>query len=344
MSRADFEHYFSVLKGEERPILEAKPECGFWKRRFVKGGPWVAAAIWKDPATGELLCRVGPKMEDPEKHWLSLADYPVAEADARYYFEHGHWPGQEAAPAAEPKPEIAFYKEAESVEELVEFLADPAAAVEKAAAFTADGQANPNDAGQSDYDKHRAAVDDALEGAKIWEAPDAKILDALHANVVEAKINKLRELISAGKKMHETEKAPHLKAGQEVDKKYNPDIKKMDAARALLLSKQTVWLNAQAAKIEEAKAAAVEAGNDDDEAPPFEVQPIKTAGYSGKAIGLKDHTVVEIGDMAKAAKAILADTECKAELEEIIAKLAKRMLTAGKKVTTAKLVVEKIAA
>lgn len=47
-----------TVSGERVPRIEDEPQCGFYKRRFVRGGPFVPVAIWLhqeiDPETGEL--------------------------------------------------------------------------------------------------------------------------------------------------------------------------------------------------------------------------------------------------------------------------------------------------
>ena len=46
------------VAGERVPRIEDEPQCGYFKRRFVRNGPFVPVAIWLhqeiDPETGEL--------------------------------------------------------------------------------------------------------------------------------------------------------------------------------------------------------------------------------------------------------------------------------------------------
>lgn len=68
------------------------PECGYYKRRLIKGGPWVIARIWCerdiDPVTGELagperlLCEVDGTYADPVDQWTYLTPITRAEYDA----------------------------------------------------------------------------------------------------------------------------------------------------------------------------------------------------------------------------------------------------------------------
>lgn len=67
--------------------LPADPQCGFYRARLVRGGPWVAARIWvesyKDPVTGldsgmdRIFCTVDGKHRDPVEWFTRLAMYPM---------------------------------------------------------------------------------------------------------------------------------------------------------------------------------------------------------------------------------------------------------------------------
>lgn len=71
------------------------PQCGFYMRKLVKGGPFVPAAIWRepqtDPITGEptgmelLRCTVAGQPRDPLAEWVRLSMTPIKQAD--YEFE-----------------------------------------------------------------------------------------------------------------------------------------------------------------------------------------------------------------------------------------------------------------
>lgn len=68
------------------------PECGWFKRKMVRGGPWMAARIWVeihdqpiDKETGELAgderllwrCTVGGVERDPVDEWFNLCQRPI---------------------------------------------------------------------------------------------------------------------------------------------------------------------------------------------------------------------------------------------------------------------------
>jgi len=68
---------------------DGEPECGFYKRRMVRGGPWVPARIFLDreicPDTGELVspevvrCEVDGANRDASAQWLHLIPISIDE-------------------------------------------------------------------------------------------------------------------------------------------------------------------------------------------------------------------------------------------------------------------------
>lgn len=80
-----------IAKGQKLPAV---PQCGFYGRRLVQGGPLVGARIWRepeiDPLTGKetgmdlLRCEVGGKPRDPLAEWIRLSMTPMKQADYHY--------------------------------------------------------------------------------------------------------------------------------------------------------------------------------------------------------------------------------------------------------------------
>lgn len=74
-----FAWWRAAVAGQEPPFHDGLPECGYFRTRLVKGGPWVPARIWIrreiDPETGELtddeqfLCEVDGMRRDPVRAW-----------------------------------------------------------------------------------------------------------------------------------------------------------------------------------------------------------------------------------------------------------------------------------
>ena len=81
-----------AVKNPDLPRHDGLPECGWFKRRMVRGGPWVAARIWCerdiDPETLELTapevlrCEVDGEHVDPAAHWTHLIPISREEYDA----------------------------------------------------------------------------------------------------------------------------------------------------------------------------------------------------------------------------------------------------------------------
>lgn len=77
-----------------QPVISSIPECGWFKRKLVKGGVFVPARIWMfqdiDPETGELLsdellqCELNGAYADPEDAWSWICANPITEQEFRY--------------------------------------------------------------------------------------------------------------------------------------------------------------------------------------------------------------------------------------------------------------------
>lgn len=72
-----------------------QPEPGFYRRKLVKGGPFVGVAIFyacpMDPESGEpmqrsrhLLCQVNGEWSDPVDQWSWVAGSRVTQAEYEY--------------------------------------------------------------------------------------------------------------------------------------------------------------------------------------------------------------------------------------------------------------------
>lgn len=329
---SDYDHYLAALAGGNPPVHANDPKCGYYKRNFERGGPFVAAAIWRGP-DGNLLCRVGADMVDPRQAWVRLARHPVPETSARHWFETGAWPGEDVAAVAAAAPEQ---------------LAPVEPVTGGDTAFTSDGEPRLNEKAISHYTRLIERVEDALAASKDWTKPDAKIADETQATIVGNKVGILRELIGELEKTHEVEKAPHLKAGREVDERYLPFVKKLKPLVERLRALSTVWLNAkdeERRKAEEAARAATEQAKVSGEEVPFDFPapvhaPVRMGGDTGRALHLKTKTEVEISDAAKVFKVFKDHPDVLA----VLSKLAFAELKAGKKVPGAKIVETKVAA
>lgn len=108
--------------GDEIDVHDDVPQCGWFKRRLVKAGPFVPARIWLyseiDEETGELAgdeelqCEVVGERADPEEQWPWLCGNPISEAEFNYMMavrEHVavHSPDE---PLANPRQAVDWLK------------------------------------------------------------------------------------------------------------------------------------------------------------------------------------------------------------------------------------------
>lgn len=100
----------SAMLGHGAPVHDGHPQCGWYRRRMVKGGPWVPARIWLhqviDAETGNLtepeiiLCEVDGKEEGAIHAWTWLARNPISQADYDAMNDEKAWAGSNDPTAA----------------------------------------------------------------------------------------------------------------------------------------------------------------------------------------------------------------------------------------------------
>lgn len=101
----------AALRGDAPPIHET-PECGWFRRKLIRHGPWVGGRISMVQdicqVTGELLadeyleCVVNGRERDPQKEWLSLCKHPISESEYLYMVDLADYAREHA-----PKEPIA---------------------------------------------------------------------------------------------------------------------------------------------------------------------------------------------------------------------------------------------
>jgi hypothetical protein len=93
------------------------PQCGFFKRRMVRGGIYVPCKIWIVQDIGPdgellddvtMLAEVNGDPADPEDIWSYVAGEPISEAEFKYLTARGEWAVRYAPndPAANPRERI----------------------------------------------------------------------------------------------------------------------------------------------------------------------------------------------------------------------------------------------
>lgn len=73
-----YDWHSRAVKGEDVPRQDGVPECGYYRRRMVKGGPWVPVRIYVereiDAETGELA---GPETIKAEQLGQPVNPVPI---------------------------------------------------------------------------------------------------------------------------------------------------------------------------------------------------------------------------------------------------------------------------
>lgn len=102
----------------KKPSITHEPQCGFFKRKLVKGGVFVPARIWIeaeiDVDYGELFtdeiirCQVGGEDRDAAEEWPWLCANPISENEFNFLSADAVWCriNQPLAPEAQPRRSI----------------------------------------------------------------------------------------------------------------------------------------------------------------------------------------------------------------------------------------------
>jgi hypothetical protein len=98
--------------------LPRDPQDGFYKRRLVRGGPWVPARIWRDQEldfiTGQptgwdvVRCEVSGKPRNPVAQWDALGRMPITKGDFDHRMALGGWAKQYDPKSSEANPDKAI--------------------------------------------------------------------------------------------------------------------------------------------------------------------------------------------------------------------------------------------
>jgi hypothetical protein len=113
------EHHCESLKEAKRrgidiPHIPEDPQCGFFRARLVRGGPWVVARIFlaqpvdrRGKLAGDevLKCEIAGADYEPAERWLFLCDRPISEAEFRYGVGFRKWSEDQRIHV--PKPDRA---------------------------------------------------------------------------------------------------------------------------------------------------------------------------------------------------------------------------------------------
>lgn len=295
------------LAGEDVPIYEGSIECGRYKMRRTKNGPFLPVAIFCDKDS-KLVAAIGKEFVDPETIWLHAVKHPVSEADYKHALKHGHFPD-------EPAPRtIGDNAPPETIEEQIPLE------IEQATEWL---QTVGEVKSQQDADiagnrvsllrrlKKEAESEHEREKAPHLEA--GRRVDAKWKPLIGDCDIAIKALLAAVTKWANAEAAKRAKEAEEARRKAEAEA---------------------AEKRRQAQAA----GQDDPiaellpELPPAPAR-VQVGGARGPKIGMRTETVATITDYA-AALAYFADHE---EVKSCVSKLAQRAAKAGVQVPGVKI-------
>lgn len=121
----DYQYWTNALAGNLGPISDGDPQCGFYRRRLFKDGPFVPVAIWKDG--DEFIALVDGKAVDASDLWTWVCDKPITEAEYHKVIGGDGWsdePRKATVPSNMPDDpfealKIEFAGEVEVADELL---------------------------------------------------------------------------------------------------------------------------------------------------------------------------------------------------------------------------------
>lgn len=319
----EFQFWRDALAGRDVPIIEDRPQPGYYKTRRGKDQPWLPVAIWRKD--GNLVARVGNEMKDPHDIWTWCAKNPVKKDDARYAFENGHrWPGD--VPQSPSNGSVGV-----------------------------NGQGHNSQALPLPEE-----IDDAVQGATEFLAK-TKIETDQAADMAANWRTRLLQLSKDADARRIAEKKPHDEAAAAVQKKWKPYIDKADLTAVALRTALTPYLakkerlareeaqrkaqaenarrlaeyerqQAEVRKAQEQAQAAVQA---DQPVPVAEPQlpifvapePVKVSagGQRGRKAGLRTVKVYEVTDF----DALLAHVKAHPDVIAAVEKAGKAQAKAG---------------
>lgn len=90
-AQPNYEYWENALAGKFGPVHDGDPQCGFYRKRLRKAGPFVPVAIF--PVSGTMSAVVAGKAADAAEIWTYCCEHPVPEQWYRDVAERGlPWP------------------------------------------------------------------------------------------------------------------------------------------------------------------------------------------------------------------------------------------------------------
>ena len=323
MSADIWKFWRDALSGADVIIEEGAPQCGFYKMRKGKDGPWLPVMIRMDG--DEMRCRVGSDSGvHPSDVWLWCAKHPISKEDAKHAFDTGAFPGD--------APAIGDNSGAMSLADQIKDYAQQALDWLRKSGVKDDRTKDMAANFRAELIRLSKEADTQREAEKRPHDDAAKAIQAKWKPLIDTSKNAADESRDALTAFMTAEKR-RLEAEQRA--KYEAEQKAAAAARA--------EIEAQHAKqMRDDPIAALTSPEPELPMAPPPPEPIKVqaGGQRGRKTGLREVTRYVVTDH-KAALAFFADSE---DVRELVAKLAERASKAGVAVPGVEKRIEEVAA
>jgi len=303
----EFSWWREAIKGNHGPVSADNPQCGYFKIRQRKDGPWSPVAIFHN-ADG-LVCRVGNEKRDPLDVWTYAANSPIAKDIAKTAFETGRFPD-------EPEPlEQRSNMPSDPFEAMKVEIEDRAAQAEQ---WLKD---RPEIKSQQDCDLARNMQAQLIKLGKQADADrDAEKRPHMEAaNAVQAKFAPLLDVARTWAVHLRTAYEAFMKAEErrlkaEADARYKAERAAAEAARKAVEEQQAKKM------AEDPVAALTEAPPELPELPKAP-EPVKVAagGGVGRKAGLKSVWIPEITDFSACLAHYAQHPDVRKIVEKIVA-------------------------
>lgn len=313
-----------ALAGKEQTIDADSPQCGFYKIRDGKDGPWLPVMIRMDGS--EMRCRVGDNSDaDPLKIWTWCAGRPISKEDAKHAFDTGSFPGDAPAAIGDNSGEVSIADQIKDyAAQAIGWFRKTGIKDEKSKDMAANYRAELLRLSK-EADTNRVAEkkphDDA---AKAVQAKWKPVIDTADGAAEELRAG-LTAFMTAEKRRLEAEQRSKWEAEQKAAAEQRA---KIEAERAK--QKRDDPIAALTSPEPELPMAP----------PPPEPVKVQAGGQRGRKTGLREVTRYVVTDHAKAL-AFFAESE---DVRELVGKLADRASKAGVAVPGVEKRIEEVAA
>jgi len=323
--RNSYIYYQSALKGVFGPVHENDPQCGYYRMRRGRGGPWVPVAIWKErpgslaPSensensdSGKLVCLVDGVEWDPFEVWTWVCRYPVPYETYVAVAERGEvWP--------EDLPDL---------KKGIGFSGSGSSSYERDRDFIPHEVPTfgHNSAGVSDAERFMEEIELLWQSANEWletvQSPSSQAEADKAANYAE----RFGNLENRAEELRTAEKKPVLDLGRSIDAKWKPVISKASDGKVRMKKALEPYLIGE---LKRQKDLGI------DGEPP-------RAGTKGRRIGLRSRMIIKVTSPSDLQTHYKADPRLWADkaISETITKLAEIDLAANKPIPGATLIEE----